>query len=388
MRRWSWFGLVLLMVLACGERSEPKRVDGDDLGAYLPDEPDLVVRVDLDRVRSWPAFATVSTFLLAPLLDLTTFVRGACGIDMVAEARTLLVARRGTWRTGDVTIVATGLAKLDSCRPKLGPASPLAYADGLYRVQLGGNAIASGKRIGDQLVFVQRAGKALDAATWTTLASRRIAPAWWSQLDRAAPVAARSATEPRVVLATIEPGDPLTARARLTSQTAQTAVRDEQIAKALGQYFAAADAGTLTASVAGTSVNVEVTATGPQIDRLIQLALEMTSEVPASSAPVPCEALKLAVEQYLKGAVKNAVESSTYTELQVRVMRVLPLLPKVFVDACVAGAWSQEAIRCHVETAAATMLSRFERCREKLTPEQLAPLDAATIAATKAATKP
>lgn len=378
---------VAITVAACGGRAEPKRVDGDDVGAYLPDNPDLVVRIDLDRVRSWPAFAKLSQLALAPLTEVTTFVRSACGLDLLTEAKTLLIARQGAWRTGDVTIAMTGLRALESCRAKLGAANPLVFEGGLYRVQQGGMAIASGKQLGDQLIFVQRAGQALDAATWSALAARRVAPAWWSQLDRAAPIAARSATAPRIIYATVEPGDPLTVRARLTSESAETAVRDQRIVSALAQYFEGAGAGTLKAEVAGTTVKADLTATGPQIEHLIDLARPTLFGTPAPlAAAVDCQALALAVEQYLTGALKKAAEVAR-PALEARTRPLLLLLPKVFVDACAAGNWSQDAIRCHVESAAATALTRFERCREQLTPAQLAPLDAATVTAMKAATK-
>ena len=379
-----------LALVACSDPKPKRTGEGVDVGAYLPDSPDLVVRIDLERARAWQKLGKLADPALAPLAEVTTHVKTVCGFDLYSEAKTVLVARRGAWHTGDVTVVATGLGKLEACRAKLGASGALGHDGTLYRVQLAGTPVASGKLLDDKLVIVQRAGKPIDAATFGQLAKRAISPPWWSQLDHAAPIAVRSETEPRIVTATITPGDPLVARARLTSASAETVQRDTQLANGIAQYFQSAQAGTVRSETAGTSVKLDLTATGPEIDRLIDLVLPTLIGTPAAPSvpagePVACAALDQAVEQYLAGSVKKAAESAR-AELEARTKPLLPLLRKVFVDSCTTGAWSQDAIRCHVEAAAATALSRFERCREQLTPEQLKPFDAATVAAMKAAT--
>ena len=383
--------LITLALAACSDPKPKRTGEGLDLGTYLPENPDLVVRVDLERVRTWPKLPRLADAVLAPLAEVTKHVQAACGFDLLAETKSLLVARRGAWRTGDVTVVATGLGKLEACRAKLGTSGALAHDGTLYRVQLAGTAIASGKQIDDKLVIIQRAGKPIDAATFAQLASRQVSPAWWSQLDHAVPIAARSETEPRIVTTTIEPGDPLVARARLTSASAETVQRDGQMANAIAQYFQNAQAGEVRSETAGMSVKLDLKATGPEIDRLIDLALPTlvgapTTTAPAAPAtPVTCAALDLAVEQYLLGSIKKAAEGAR-AELEARTKPLLPLLRKVFVDSCTTGVWSEAAIRCHVEAAAVAALSRFEKCREQLTPEQIKPFDAATVTAMKAAT--
>jgi hypothetical protein len=385
---------IALALAACSDPKPKRTGEGVDVGAYLPESPELVVRIDLERVRTWPKLPELADAALAPLAEVTKHVQAACGFDLLAETRTLLVARKGAWRAGDVTVVATGLTKLEACRAKLGTSGALAHDGTLYRIQLAGTPIASGKQIDDKLIIIQRAGKPIDAATFAQLAKRQVSPAWWSQLDHAAPIAARSETEPRIVTATIEPGDPLVARARLTSATAETVQRDGQLANAIAQYFKSAQAGDVRSETAGTSVKLDLQATGPEIDRLIDLVLPTLVGAPATAPPVSsaippgepvtCAALDKAVEQYLMGSIKKAAEG-VRADLEARTKPLLPLLRKVFVDSCTTGAWSEAAIRCHVETAAVAALSRFEKCREQLTPEQITPFDAATVAAMKAA---
>jgi len=328
---------IWLALVACSD-PKPKRGEGADLGAYLPANPDLVVRIDLERARAWPKLPLVATPALAPVAEITQFVQRTCGFDPLAEAKTVLVAKHGDWRTGDVTIVATGLGRLAGCRAKLAP--PF---DGEYRVTLGGAVVASGKTIDDKLVIMQRAGKPVDAAVWSELAKQPVSPAWWSQLDQAAPIAARAQTEPRIVTATIEPGDPVIARARLTSASAEAVKRDEQVANAIAQYFQSAQAGTVKAAVAGNSVKLDLDAKGPEVDRLIELGLAALLGTANTGAPVACPALDGAVEQYLAGTVTKATESAR-PELEARARSLVPLLRKVFVDSCTTGKWSQQAI--------------------------------------------
>jgi hypothetical protein len=381
--------LIALALVACSDPKPKRTGEGVDFGAYLPESPDLVVRVDLERARAWQKLGKLTDAALAPLTEVTRHVQTACGFDLLAEAKTVLVARQGAWRTGDVTVVATGLGKLDACRGKLGASGALVHDGTLYRVQLAGTAIASGKQIDDKLIIIQRAGKPIDAATFAQLAKRSVSPAWWSQLDHAAPIAARSETEPRIVTATVEPGDPLIARARLTSASAETVSRDGQMANAIAQYFRSAQAGEVRSETAGTSVKLDLKATGPEIDRLIDLVLPTLVGTPTPSVPpgepVTCAALDQAVEQYLTGSIKKSAEG-VRADLEARTKPLMPLLRKVFVESCTTGGWAEAAIRCHVETAAVAALSRFERCREQLTPEQMKAFDAATVTAMKAAT--
>lgn len=383
---------VSLFTLACkGGSSSSSSGQSATAQAFLPAAPDLAVRVDLARARSWPGFAKVAPVLLRDIQPILDEIKTACGLDPVAEARTVLLARR---ETAELALVVSGLAK-DRVTACAGPDRAVRLDGDLLSIHHQTRAVASGKFIGaGELVLLAKGGGALDAAAWKSEeAKAKTAPAWVASLDPSAVAAAWVVTPSRKILARTDLASPLVVRAGVTSETADTAKRDQQLVYATGEYFRNANAGVLTTALNGATVETTLTVAPEQLDALIALVTPMLTGGPKPTAKpaadaagdiaadlmldpkisVDCESLPTAVEKYLDDSVKSS-PSEGREKMRALALQLRPELQKAFRGRCVADQWSIESIRCHLATAHAGKMRRFERCA--LTPAQRKSLDA------------
>ena len=72
------------------------------------------------------AVSTTSATALAGLRDLLDAGKRTCDLDLMAEASTVVVARKGALLSGDVTLIARGLdrAKVTGCLAAIASAAP------------------------------------------------------------------------------------------------------------------------------------------------------------------------------------------------------------------------------------------------------------------------
>lgn len=380
---------VILCAFACkgGSSSSGQSATAQ---ALLPAAPDLAVRLDVERVRTWPGFAKVAPVLLRDLQPVLDEIKAACGLDPVAEAKSVLLAKQAA----EIAVVIAGLPKerVTACA---GPDRALRLDGDLLSIHRQARAVASGKFLGTgELVLLSRGGGALDAAAWKAEETKaKPAPAWTASLDPSSAAAVWVVTPQRKVLARTDFASPLVVKASVASETPDTAKRDQQLVHATGEYFKSANAGTLTSAIAGSSVEATLTVAPEQIDALLALVTPMLTGIPASTSKPPtgstgelatdlmldpkisvdCESLPAAVEKYLDDSVK-ASPAKGREKMQAVALQLRPELQKLFRSRCVTDQWSTDSIRCFLATAYASKLRRFERCQ--LTVEQRKHLDA------------
>ncbi|MBA3451845.1 MAG: hypothetical protein H0T42_01965, partial [Deltaproteobacteria bacterium] len=217
--------LVLCTILAatgCGDRKLAPSVPSSY--RFLPATPDLVVRVDLVRARAWPHFAKAAPVALASVQRLVEDTKRVCALDVVAEASTIVLGRKGALLGGDVTLIIAGLpaAKITSCFEtvaKAGSALQLTMDGPIVHAAISGKSLASAAVLpGGELVIVARGGKGVEPAAWKTEVGQTSAPlpAWTSELDAKDPIAVRAVLDARTLLASVALADPLVVRGTVT----------------------------------------------------------------------------------------------------------------------------------------------------------------------------
>ena len=383
--------LLALLAIGCGKRSNP---ESSAIYHFLPDKPELVVRVDVAKLRAWPKFAT-----LAPALKMVESAvelpKRECGLDLVSESATFVVALRGSARDGDVSAVVTGLPrdKTTACLAKLAKHDPTGFVvDGTtFQLVTSGTSTASGAILaGGEAVLVSRAGRGVDPTAWKqeVAAAPTPPPAWWTEMSPTAPIATRVVTTSRTAVASIDLGDPLVVHGTLISADEAAAKADLETYKAVLGYLQSGGAGTGRLEARGATVYGDFTAKGAEIDTLLGMALpalfqRQTSEAslvdPAGPQSSDCASLTDAIARYLASAMASAAPD-TKAAMQQHLDVLQGKLAKAYLDSCTADHWSATSITCHVQNAAS--LKQFEHCRDTLTAEQRTHFDEAIKQAT------
>jgi hypothetical protein len=376
-----------IAVIGCGGGSAPSAPASY---RFLPPSPDLVVRVDLARARTWPQFSKVSMQVLAGVQRVLDDAKTACNLDVIGEAKTVVLARKGNLVGGDITLIVDGIAraKIASCFTtiaKPGAALQVTIDGDVFHAKIGDRSLASGAWLpSGETVLVARSGQGVEATAWKTEVTQgAIAlPAWSGELDRAAPIAFRIFREPqRTIRASVMLGDPLVLRGQVVEADAAAAKDDSTKMKAIVDYLTQANAGTGRIEAKGATIHADFTAAGPQIDVFLATALPaLFGDVSLPIADLPtdasgaadCNVLGPAVDAYIKEGLTKAPEAQR-KDLEAALPKLVPALQSAFVDTCKADSWSSSSIQCHVKNA--TSLSTFEKCRQTLTTEQRDHLD-------------
>lgn len=394
------FGLGTLLAFGCKGGSPTSTTSSTSAQAFLPTDPDLAVRIDLERARKWPHFGKAATLLARDVQPILDEIKAACGLDPVAESKSVFVARR---QSAELAIIVGGLAK-DRVHACAGPERALRLDGDLLSVHRDAKAIASGKFLGSgELVLLSRAGGALDDAAWKTAqTSAARPPSWVTQLDPSSVAAAWLVHPTRKVLARTDLGDPTVVRGTLTSESLETAKRDQQLVFATGEYFKTADAGSMATAINGSSVEVTLEVKGEQVPALLRLVAPLLgggSEVavvpaapPASSGsgsaladatpdphvptkanvpgadlaiapeiPVDCEGVRGAVSKYLDASIASAAAPDR-AGMQRVALQLRPEMEKIFYQRCISDQWTIDGIRCHIAAAYNNKLRLFEQC--------------------------
>lgn len=360
---------------------------------FLPANPSAVVRVDLARLRAWPHYQALASKALGGVEPQLASLREHCQLDVFAEAKDMIFAMRGQLLGGDFTLIASGLPKdkVTSCMGKLAASTvvkPTLDGD-LVQIKVGEHAIASGAILpsGD-IVLVAREGKGIEPGAWKTeVSGTGTAPAWVTELDATAPLAARVHDEERTVLLSTVLGEPLVVKGKVVSPTTETAQREAKNLGAVADYLKKGDAGEVRVEPKGTTTFLDLTASGKQVENFIRIVMPTLTFVPPPmpadpNAPPPdCSALAPAVKAYLDENLAKAPASNKPT-LESQMPKLLPALQEAFVSSCTADKWAAAAIECHVTNASA--LARFEKCRQMLPDDQRGRLDQAVAAALSA----
>ena len=395
--------LSALLATACGGRSSTSTPPPPGY-RFLPASPDLVVRLDLVRLRAWPLYARAAELALRDARTLLADATKQCNLDVMAEASRVVVARTGTLDAGDLTMIVSGLAreKVTSCLTTVASAGAVVkpVLDGdLVHLEFQGGALVSGAFLpGGDIVVVTRRGAGIEPQAWKAEVARTAtpAPAWVRELHPSDPIAVRTASAQRTVIASVQLGDPLVIRGKLVAPTPEAAKADLARGRAILSYLEQGDAGTGRLEPAGATITGELTAKGAQIANLVEMALPaLLGAAPTPTAaddsggdaaattdePVPpgdCKTLAAAVEQYIKEGLDRA-PADTRAAMTSQVAAMVPRLQQAFVAHCTTDGWSDASIHCHLKHA--TDLPRFERCRQTLTPDQRDRLDKALAAA-------
>src|SRR5687768_4628302 len=91
-----------LLAVACkGGSSGSSTGKSGNATAFLPADPEVAVRVEVDRARAWSGFAKITPILLRDVQPLLDELEAGCKLDVVGEAKRMIVARKG----GDLAIV-------------------------------------------------------------------------------------------------------------------------------------------------------------------------------------------------------------------------------------------------------------------------------------------
>lgn len=363
---------------------------------FLPANPELVVRLDLPRVRAWPQYAKVADKALAGVHQVLATAKERCGLDLLGEASSVIVAKRGALLAGDLTVIAGGLArdKVTGCLAKVADSGSVKLAvDGdLVQATLDGRSIASGAILpSGEVVLVTRDGHGVAADAWKTEVAHGAGapPAWVAELDATAPIAVRTSDATRTVVADVKLADPLVARAKITSPTAEAAKHDVAALRAITSYLQQGKAGTMRVEPQGTATFVDLTSKGAQIDTLISIALPALFPPPPpppppppsidpNAPPVDCASLGPAVKTYLEQNVAASGRANAAAQME----KLVPALQQAFISSCTTDHWAQAAIACHVQKASA--ITEFEKCRQMLPDDQRARFDQAVAAALRA----
>jgi hypothetical protein len=387
-----FFVASLALVGACGgKKSAPP--PSSPAYRFLPANPDLAVKVDLTRLRAWPHHELFASKALAGMQPMLASMREHCQLDVIAEAKDLVFAKRGQLLGGDVTVLASGLPKdkFLGCMGKLAASTFVKPAvDGdLVQLKVGEQAYASAAVLpSGEIVIVAREGKGVEPAAWKTeVAQTGAAPAWVAELDPAAPLAMRAHDEARTVVGSTMLGDPLVVKGKITSPTPEAAEREAKNLLAIADYLKRGDAGVGRVEAKGTTTFVDLTASGKQIDNLLTIVTPTLSFVPPPmpadpNAPPPdCSALGPAAKAYLEENLAKAPPANK-SALEAQMPKLVPALQDAFVSSCTNDRWAAAAIECHVTNARA--LARFEKCRQMLPDDQRGRLDQAVAAALSA----
>ncbi len=358
---------------------------------FLPGAPDVAARIDVARVRGWPQYAKVAPTAVGKAQEFFDDVRRVCDLDLVAEMRTLVIAKRGSLQDGDLTLAATGLAKAKvmTCLATMQKASAqerLTIDGDEFHVKNNGNSLGSGAFLASgELVFVMRDGKGVEPAAWKAelAAPAGTRPDWWAEMNLTDAVSVRVSREDKHAVFSSDLGDPLLVHGTIVAANDQAAKKDLKTYTAIAEYLRQGDAGATRLELSTETIYTDITAKGPQIEHLIGLGLPAIfgapprpadpSTPPGSPAAAPaCASLAAAVETYLKEglSVAPAAQKATMAPL---IPTLLPRLQKAFVDRCTADQWTAPSIQCHL--ANATQLPKFENCRNELTADQRDKLD-------------
>lgn len=372
------------------KRSGPEPTTSSGALRFLPATAEIALRIDLARARTWSRWDKASTTVFRSIVPPLEAVKKACDLDLLGEAKSLVFARGDD----DITIVLAGLPKdkTAACPAKIGsqvPATAVVPDGDRFGITVEGKPFASGALLpSGELVLVSRKAQGVEAAAWKTEveAATGAAPAWWSEVDQTLPIALRFQSPDRTVVGTAELGDPLVLRAKVDSPKPEVATADAARAKAIIDFLAKAEAGTGRTEPKGTTLYADFTATGPQIDKLLAAGLStfgaepQAPEAPANldASPIECSALGPAVASYLTTNLE-AMGPDQRAQTQAVFDKVLVPLQKAYVESCTAGAWSPQAIHCHVDSA--RNVPRFEKCRLVLTAEQRTKFDETVKAA-------
>ena len=380
--------LCTILAAACSDR----RLAPDVPASYrfLPAKPDVVVRVDLARARTWPQFAKVAPAALATVQRVLDGTKKVCGLDLVNEASSVVLGRSGALIGGDTTLIIAGVptAKVTSCfdaLAKSGSAMKVAIDGSLAHASIGEKSLASAAVLASgELVIVAREGKGIDPAAWKTEVAQTAAPlpAWTSQLDAKDPIATRVVLGARTILASVQLADPLVVHGKVITESEAAAKEDVIRMNAIVQYMTQAKAGTGRIEPSGATIHADFTAKGAEIDAFVATALPglfgagLPRDVAtdAVAGPADCKALAAAVSTYLTTSLTKAPESQR-KELEAAMGQLTPKLQGAYVTNCVADQWTAMSIECHI--ANSTGLARFEKCRETLSETQRQHLDVA-----------
>ncbi len=375
------YSLVALMFAGGCKKSAP---EASAALRFLPATAETALRVDIARAKTWSGWPRASEAAFRPIAGPVAAVKTACGLDLLGEASSFVLARR----QGDMTLVFSGLPKdkVAACPAKLGTTLPrLAIVpDGeRFGITIDAKTVASGALLANgDLVIVSRGSAGVEAGAWRTevASGGGAAPAWWVELDQAQPLAIRVESPERTVTGTAELGDPLVIRAKVVSPTAELAALDQARAKAIVDFLTKAEAGTGRLEPKGSMLFADFTATGPQIEKLVAAGVstlggdQRASEPPTAldTSPIECSTLAAAVATYMTTNLE-AMPADQRAATQPMFEKLVPALQKAYVDSCMTGAWPPAAIHCHVDSA--NNLPRFEKCRLVLTPEQRTKFD-------------
>lgn len=391
--------LVLCTILAaCSDRRLAPEVPASY--RFLPAKPDVVVRVDLVRARAWPQFAKIAPAALATVQRVLDGTKQTCGLDVVSEASSVVLARSGALLGGDVTLIVAGVptTKLTSCfetLAKAGSALQLVIDGPLVHASVAGKPLASAAVLpSGELVIVARDGKGVDPAAWKTEVAQTAAPlpVWTSQLDAKDPIATRVVLGARTILASVQLADPLVVRGKVIAESEAAAKEDVIRMNAIVQYMTQAKAGTGRVEPSGATIHADFTAKGAEIDAFVTTAvpglfgagLPRDVATDAVAGPADCKALAGAVSSYLALSLTKAPESQR-KELEAAMGQLTPKLQRAYVTNCVADKWTALSIECHLANSSG--LARFEKCRETLSELQREHLDTALKEALNLATR-
>lgn len=366
--------LSLALLAACGGK---KTQEAPAAARFAPSDADTVVRLDLSRARTWSGWSKAAPLAVRAVQPAIDAVKSACGIDLLADASSILLARRGIGGTSDVTLAIGGLSKdkTSGCAVKLGSSMPgiSLVADGdRFQVTRDGTSFASGAILASgEVVIVSRAGAAVEPAAWrneVTSGSGAV-PSWWSELDQEQPLAVRVQSPEHTITASAQLGDPFVIRGKVVTASAQAAQVDHARMKAIVEFLTKAGAGTGRLEPRDNVVHGDFTATGPkEIDTLVAAALsaigaDQAPEAPppaADTSPIDCGELKAAVATYLKSSLEKMAPDQR-SLVEPTIAKLEQNLAAAYVDSCTQDAWPAAAIHCHVDNAAG--ISRFEKCR-------------------------
>jgi hypothetical protein len=382
--------VLIVLAAGCGKKApEPPAA-----ARFGPADADTVVRIDVTRARAWsgwPRAAPIAFRAIQPSIDV---VKATCGFDLINDATSILLVRNGTGPLTNLTLSFGGLPadKLAACPGKLGTAIPGVEitADGTrFEIKRAGKGFASGAILpSGEVVIVSRNASNIDPGAWRTEVEKSggEVPAWWTEIEKTRPIALRGKTAERTLTADADLGDPFVIRMKIVAANEQIAQMDHARAKAVVEFLTKAEAGTGRLEPNGLTIHGDFTATGPQIERLLEAGLSaLGGDQPAPAAPpatnktpIECSALDGAVATYMATSLEKMPAQQKEAILPT-LEKLTSGLQKAYSDSCTQDKWSFEAINCHVDEAA--QISRFEKCRLVLTEEQRAHFDTLVKAA-------
>lgn len=368
------FAFALALLAACGGK---KSQEAPTAARFAPSDADTVLRLDLARARAWAGWSKAAPLAFRAVQPAIEAVKSTCGIDLLGEASSILLARRGVGGTSDLTLAIGGLPKdrTTACAVKLGTAIAGAQVvpDGdRFHVARDGKAFASGAILANgDLVIVSRAGAAVEPTAWRTevTSGSGAAPAWWAELDQEQPLAVRMQSPEHTITASAQLGDPFVVRGKVVTASAQSAQVDLARLKAIVEFLQKAGAGTGRLEPRDNVIHGDFTATGKEIDSLVAAGLSAIGadrppvEPPpptGNTAPIACTELRGAVATYLTSSLERMAPDQRGI-VEPTMAKLEKNLGDAYVETCTADGWGPEIIHCHVDNA--PTISRFEKCR-------------------------